>query len=43
VLGYLEERDVDDELAEFLHQYMANKDKAELLRWMKTVESCVQK
>lgn len=43
VLCYLAEREVDDELAVFLHQYMANKDKAELLRWLKTVEAYVQK
>ncbi|WOL05557.1 hypothetical protein Cni_G14286 [Canna indica] len=43
VISYLEERQVDDELAEFLHEYMANKGKAELLRWMRMVESILQK
>uniref|UniRef100_A0A0E0M4F9 Uncharacterized protein n=1 Tax=Oryza punctata TaxID=4537 RepID=A0A0E0M4F9_ORYPU len=39
VRKFLQEREVDDELAEFLHDYMANKEKMELLRWLKTVES----
>ncbi|XP_073003802.1 uncharacterized protein At2g39795, mitochondrial-like [Typha latifolia] len=43
VQEYLEERGVDDELAEFLHEYMLNKDKAELLRWLMIVESYVQR
>ncbi|XP_020108996.1 uncharacterized protein At2g39795, mitochondrial-like [Ananas comosus] len=43
VVEYLEERGVDDELAEFLHEYMVNKDKSELLRWLRIVESYVQK
>lgn len=43
VVAYLEERGVDDELAEFLHEYMVNKDKSELLRWLRIVESYVQK
>lgn len=43
VQEYLEERGVDDELAEFLHEYMMNKDKAELLRWLRIVEAYVQK
>jgi hypothetical protein len=30
-------------LAEFLHNYVANKEKMELLRWLKTVESFVEK
>ncbi|KAF0905739.1 hypothetical protein E2562_008810 [Oryza meyeriana var. granulata] len=43
VRKFLQEREVDDELAEFLHEYMANKEKMELLRWLKTVESFVEK
>ena len=43
VRKFLQEREVDDELAEFLHDYMANKEKMELLRWLKTVESFVEK
>ncbi|KAL6844581.1 hypothetical protein ACP4OV_025240 [Aristida adscensionis] len=43
VTDFLEEREVDDELAEFLHDYMANKERMELLRWLKTVESFVEK
>lgn len=43
VRGYLEERGVDDDLAEFLHGYMVNKDKAELVRWLRNVEAYVQK
>nr|XP_010927519.1 uncharacterized protein At2g39795, mitochondrial [Elaeis guineensis]XP_010927520.1 uncharacterized protein At2g39795, mitochondrial [Elaeis guineensis] len=43
VQEYLEERGVDDELAEFLHEYMMNKDKAELLRWLRIVEAYVHK
>uniref|UniRef100_A0A0D9XGN2 Uncharacterized protein n=1 Tax=Leersia perrieri TaxID=77586 RepID=A0A0D9XGN2_9ORYZ len=36
VRKFLQEREVDDELAEFLHEYIANKEKMELLRWLKT-------
>nr|CAD1827800.1 unnamed protein product [Ananas comosus var. bracteatus] len=43
VRDYLEERGVNDELAAFLHDYMANKDRTELLRWLKNVESYVKK
>ncbi|KAL6655054.1 hypothetical protein ACP70R_005880 [Stipagrostis hirtigluma subsp. patula] len=43
VSNFLKEREVDGELAEFLHDYMANKEKMELLRWLKTVESFVDK
>lgn len=43
VRKFLQVREVDDELAEFLHEYMANKEKMELLRWLKTVESFVEK
>lgn len=43
VRDYLEERGVNDELAEFLHDYMINKDRSELLRWLKNVVSYVKK
>jgi hypothetical protein len=43
VKKFLQEREVDTELAEFLHEYVANKEKMEMLRWLKTVESFVQK
>jgi hypothetical protein len=43
VKEFLQEREVDAELAEFLHDYVANKEKMEMLRWLKTVESFVEK
>ncbi|TVU10421.1 hypothetical protein EJB05_43947 [Eragrostis curvula] len=43
VIKFLKEREVDEELAGFLHEYMANKEKMELFRWLKTVESFVDK
>lgn len=43
LLEFLEERGVTDELAAFLHEYMINKDKTELLRWMENVKSFVEK
>ncbi|NP_001357493.1 uncharacterized protein [Zea mays] len=43
VTKFLKEREVDAELAGFLHDYMANKEKMELLRWLKTVESFLNK
>ena len=43
VTKFLKEREVDDELAGFLHDYMANKEKMELLRWLKTIESFLNK
>lgn len=43
VTNFLKEREVDGELAEFLHDYMANKEKMELFRWLKTVESFLNK
>ncbi|CAL9215168.1 unnamed protein product [Arabidopsis halleri] len=42
VYRFLEERGISDGLAEFLHQYMKNKDKAEYIRWMETVKSYVE-
>lgn len=43
VYGYLEERGVDDELAGFLHEYVENKDNFEMIQWLGTVETYVQK
>lgn len=43
VLKFLKDREVDKELAGFLHEYMANKEKMELLRWLKTIESFIDK
>lgn len=40
---YLEERGVSDELAGFLHEYMRNRDKIELIRWLGTLKSFVEK
>ncbi|KAK4770955.1 hypothetical protein SAY87_031487 [Trapa incisa] len=40
---YLERRGVSDELAGFLHDYMWNKDKIDAIRWMRTVESFLEK
>lgn len=42
VYRFLEERGISDDLAEFLHQYMKNKDKAEYIRWMEAVKSYVE-
>ncbi|CAK9310360.1 unnamed protein product [Citrullus colocynthis] len=39
---YLEARGVDDQLAVFLHKYMKNKDKTELIRWMETVKAFIE-
>lgn len=39
---YLEARGVNDELSYFLHRYMINKDRIELLRWLETVKSFVE-
>ncbi|OEL25549.1 hypothetical protein BAE44_0013431 [Dichanthelium oligosanthes] len=43
VTKFLKEREVDGELAGFLHDYMANKEKMELLRWLKTIQSFLDK
>ncbi|KAJ8504365.1 hypothetical protein OPV22_005251 [Ensete ventricosum] len=43
LLEYLEERGVNDELAGFLHGYMANKDRTELVRWLRNIETYVKK
>ncbi|CAJ1972036.1 unnamed protein product [Sphenostylis stenocarpa] len=40
---YLDARGVNDELAVFLHEYMMNKDRIELLRWMDSLTSFVER
>nr|KJB54949.1 hypothetical protein B456_009G061300 [Gossypium raimondii] len=40
---YLEERGVNNELCVFLHEYMMNKDRIELIQWLGNVKSIVQK
>lgn len=42
VYEYLGARGVNDELSIFLHEYMMNKDRIELLRWLGTVKSFVE-
>ncbi|KAL6207345.1 hypothetical protein ACLB2K_018303 [Fragaria x ananassa] len=41
--GYLEARGVNDELSLFLHQYMMNKDRIELIRWLGNLKLAVEK
>ncbi|CAK9317516.1 unnamed protein product [Citrullus colocynthis] len=40
---FLAERRIDKELAVFLHEYMMNKDRCELIRWLGTVKSFVER
>lgn len=40
---FLEARRINDDLAVFLHEYMMNKDKTELIRWFGNVKSFVEK
>ncbi|XP_042491494.1 uncharacterized protein At2g39795, mitochondrial-like, partial [Macadamia integrifolia] len=40
---FLEERGLNDELAVFLHEYMVNKDKTELVRWLGNIKSFIEK
>lgn len=40
---YLEARGVNDELSVFLHQYMMNKDRIELIQWLGNLKSAVEK
>ncbi|KAL6295820.1 hypothetical protein ACE6H2_003962 [Prunus campanulata] len=42
-IEYLEARGVNDELSVFLHQYMANKDRIELIKWLGKVKSFLEK
>lgn len=39
---YLNVRGVNDELAVFLHEYMMNKDRTELIRWFGDVKTFVE-
>ncbi|KAM4122647.1 hypothetical protein ACB094_01G100200 [Castanea mollissima] len=39
---YLEARGVNDELAVFLHEFMMNKDRTELIRWLGNVKTFVE-
>ncbi|CAM8892534.1 hypothetical protein QQ045_025406 [Rhodiola kirilowii] len=39
---FLEERGISDELASFLHEYMKNKDRIEVVRWFQKVQSLVE-
>ncbi|MED6208586.1 hypothetical protein PIB30_046651 [Stylosanthes scabra] len=40
---YLDARGINHELSVFLHYYMMNKDRIELLRWMDSLKSFVEK
>lgn len=40
---FLEARGITDELAIFLHQYMKHKGKTELVRWMESVKSFIER
>ncbi|KAG8384664.1 hypothetical protein BUALT_Bualt04G0141500 [Buddleja alternifolia] len=40
---FLKTRGVDDGLSEFLHEYMMNKDRIELIKWLRKVQSCIGK
>ncbi|KAF9613651.1 hypothetical protein IFM89_009539 [Coptis chinensis] len=42
LIEYLDERGVNDDLAVFLHDYMMNKDRIELIRWMGKVKSFLE-
>ncbi|XP_028805892.1 uncharacterized protein At2g39795, mitochondrial [Neltuma alba] len=42
-LEYLKTRGINNELCAFLHQYMANKDRIELLRYLGSVKSFIEK
>ncbi|PIN23147.1 MAM33, mitochondrial matrix glycoprotein [Handroanthus impetiginosus] len=41
--NFLKSRGVDSDLSRFLHEYMANKDRIELIRWLGKVQSYLQK
>ncbi|XP_022150088.1 uncharacterized protein At2g39795, mitochondrial [Momordica charantia] len=40
---FLAERGIDNELTLFLHEFMMNKDRCELIRWLGTVKSFVER
>lgn len=39
---YLEARGVNNELSVFLHEYMMNKDRTELIQWFGDVKTSVE-
>ncbi|CAN1281895.1 Uncharacterized protein At2g39795, mitochondrial, partial [Linum perenne] len=41
--SFLEKRGVNDKLSFFLHEYMMNKDRIELIQWLERVKSFVEK
>ncbi|CAH9086184.1 unnamed protein product [Cuscuta europaea] len=41
VYEFLERRGIDGELSAFLHNYMMNKDKTELIRWLRRIKSFI--
>ncbi|KAE8731675.1 zinc finger protein 1-like [Hibiscus syriacus] len=43
LLDYLKARGVNNELCRFLHEYVMNKDKIELIQWLRNVKSRMQK
>ncbi|KMZ73391.1 Mitochondrial glycoprotein family protein [Zostera marina] len=42
LMDYLKERGVDVELSIFLHDYMTNKDRFELLNWMEVIKAYIE-
>lgn len=42
LMDYLRERGVDVELSIFLHDYMTNKDRFELLNWMEVIKAYIE-
>lgn len=40
---FLEVRGINEGLAVFLHEYMKNKDKAEIIKWMERVKSFIER
>ncbi|CAH9112193.1 unnamed protein product [Cuscuta epithymum] len=42
VYEFLESRGIDGELSAFLHNYMMNKDKTELIRWLRRIKSFIE-
>lgn len=43
LFDFLEARGITDELAVFLHEYMKNKNKMEVIRWMGRVKTFIEK
>lgn len=42
LLDFLKARGVNNDLSVFLHQFMANKDRTELIRWLEKTMSLVE-